>query len=178
MRPGPSKRIFDAAAFKREFPGLANPQLHYLDNAATAQVPDVVLEALRRFEVEVRANVHEGMHARARAATKSYNQARASVARFLQANSDQEVVFTYGTTSSINLLAHSFGGRLEPGNEILLSVLEHHSNLVPLHSDFDQLNGGQSSSGRCLGSTSSSMLRATLGCFLMKPARSSVSTIW
>jgi cysteine desulfurase/selenocysteine lyase len=131
MRPGPSKPIFDAAALKREFPGLANPQLHYLDNAATAQMPNVVRNALRRFEVEARANVHEGMHARARAATDSYNQARASVGRFLHAYSDQEVVFTYGTTSSINLLAHSFGGRLEPGNEILLSVLEHHSNLVP-----------------------------------------------
>jgi cysteine desulfurase/selenocysteine lyase len=131
MRPGPSKPIFDAAALKREFQGLANPQLHYLDNAATAQMPNVVRNALRRFEVEARANVHEGMHARARAATDSYNQARASVGRFLHAYSDQEVVFTYGTTSSINLLAHSFGGRLEPGNEILLSVLEHHSNLVP-----------------------------------------------
>ena len=131
MTTKPSRPIFDAAALKREFPGLADPQLHYLDNAATAQMPDVVLNALRRFEVEARANVHEGMHAHARAATDSYNQARASVARFLHANSDQEVVFTYGTTSSINLLAHSFGDRLEPGDEILLSVLEHHSNLVP-----------------------------------------------
>ena len=94
-------------------------------------MPEVVLDALRRFEVEARANVHEGMHARARAATDAFNQARSRVARFLHANSDEEVVFTYGTTSSINLLAHSFGGALEPGDEILLSMLEHHSNLVP-----------------------------------------------
>jgi len=102
-----------------------------LDNAATAQMPEVVLDALRRFEVEARANVHEGMHRRARAATDAYHEARARVARFLHANSDQEIIFTYGTTSSINLLAHSFGHLLEPGDEILLSVLEHHSNLVP-----------------------------------------------
>jgi cysteine desulfurase/selenocysteine lyase len=131
MKVGPSKRLFDAAGLKREFPGLANPRLHYLDNAATAQMPEDALSALRRFEVEARANVHEGMHARARAATDAYNEARRRVARFLHANSDQEVVFTYGTTSSINLLAHSFGGLLQPGEEILLSVLEHHSNLVP-----------------------------------------------
>ena len=66
MKPRPSKQSFDAAALKREFPGLADPGLHYLDNAATAQMPEAVLGALRRFEVEARANVHEGMHARAR----------------------------------------------------------------------------------------------------------------
>ncbi len=122
---------FDAAAIKRQFPGLADPQLHYLDSAATAQAPEVVLQAMRRFEVEARANVHEGMHRRARAATDAYHEARARVARFLNAYSDQEVVFTYGTTSSINLLAYCYGTLLRSGDEILLSVLEHHSNLVP-----------------------------------------------
>ena len=131
MTAGCSKRSFDAVALKREFPGLADPRLHYLDSAATAQMPDVVLDALRRFELEARANVHEGMHSRARAATDAYDQARGRVARFLNAGSNQEVVFTYGATSSINLLAHCFGGRLQPGEEILLSILEHHSNLVP-----------------------------------------------
>ena len=125
------KREFDPAALKREFPGLADPRLHYLDSAATAQVPEIVLNTLRRFEVEARANVHEGLHSRAQAATAAYNQARASVARFLHAGSDQEVVFTYGTTSPINLLAYPFGDLLKPGDEILLSILEHHSNLVP-----------------------------------------------
>src|SRR5271157_648760 len=126
-----SRRPFDAAALKRQCPGLVDPRLHYLDSAATAQMPDLVLNALRRFEVEARANVHEGMHARARAATEAYNRARACIARFLNANSDQEVVFTHGTTSAINLLAQSFGDRLRPGDEVMLSVLEHHSNLVP-----------------------------------------------
>ena len=122
--------VFDAAALKRDFPGLADPQLHYLDNAATAQMPEVVLAALRRFEVEARANVHEGLHRRARAATDAYQGARARVASFLRAG-EREIVFTYGTTSSINLLAHCLSHRFERGDEILLSVLEHHSNLVP-----------------------------------------------
>ena len=131
MGAGPSKPMFDAAALKREFPGLADPQLHYLDSAATAQMPETVFDALRRFEIEARANVHEGNHARARAATDAYYEARKRVARFLGAASEQEIVFTYGTTSSINLLAYSFGALLSPGDEILLSTLEHHSNLVP-----------------------------------------------
>lgn len=91
------------------------------------------MHALWCFEVEARANVHEEMHARARAATDAYHEARRHVARFLGAASEQEVVFTYGTTSSINLLAYSFGALLSPGDEILLSTLEHHSNLVPWH---------------------------------------------
>jgi cysteine desulfurase/selenocysteine lyase len=124
-------RPFDAAGLKREFPGLADPSLHYLDSAATAQMPTVVIEGLRRFELQARANVHEGLHRLARAATDAYNEARGRVARFLHANSAQEVVFTYGATSAINLLAHCYGAQLEPGDEILLSVLEHHSNLVP-----------------------------------------------
>src|SRR3972149_957685 len=85
-------RPFDAAALKREFPSLANPSLHYLDNAATAQMPTVVLEALRRFELEARANVHEGLHRLARAATDAYNEARGRGARVLHANSPQEKI--------------------------------------------------------------------------------------
>ena len=131
MKTASPKPAFDAAALKRDFPGLADPQLYYLDNAATAQMPEVVLAALRRFEVEARANVHEGMHRRARAATNAYQEARARVAGFLRAGSEREIVFTYGTTSSINLLAHCLAHLFGPGDEILLSVLEHHSNLVP-----------------------------------------------
>lgn len=131
MKAESPKPAFDAAALKRDFPGLADPQLYYLDNAATAQMPEVVLAAMRRFEVEARANVHEGMHRRARAATNAYQEARARVAGFLRAGSEREIVFTYGTTSSINLLAHCLAHLFEPGDEILLSVLEHHSNLVP-----------------------------------------------
>ena len=131
MKPRRSDQGFDAVAIKRQFPGVADPRLHYLDNAATAQMPEVVLGALRRFEVEARANVHEGMHRLARAATAAYDEARSRVARFLHAYSAGEILFTYGATSSINLAAFSFGALLESGDEILLSVLEHHSNLVP-----------------------------------------------
>ena len=131
MKQDGSGQGFDAAALKRNFPSLADPSLHYLDNAATAQMPEVVFGALRQFELEARANVHEGVHRLGRAATAAYEEARRRVARFLNAYSVEEVVFTYGTTSSINLLAFSFGELLKPGDEILLSVLEHHSNLVP-----------------------------------------------
>lgn len=121
----------DASVLKREFPSLADPGLHYLDSAATAQMPEVVLAALRRFELEARANVHEGIHRRARLATEAYQQGRERVMRFLNANTADEIIFTYGATSSINLLAHSWGSLLKAGDEILLSALEHHSNLVP-----------------------------------------------
>ena len=131
MNQGRSGQSFDAAALKRKFPSLADSSLHYLDNAATAQMPELVFGALRQFELEARANVHEGVHRLGRAATAAYEEARRRVARFLNAYSVEEVIFTYGTTSSINLLAFSFGELLKPGDEILLSVLEHHSNLVP-----------------------------------------------
>ena len=126
-----SHRAFDAAALKRQFPSLIDPRLHYLDSAATAHMPNVVLSALLSFELEARANVHEGQHRLARAATDAYDGARARVARFVHAYSVDEVIFTYGATSAINLLAYSLGRLLQPGDEILLSVLEHHSNLVP-----------------------------------------------
>ena len=95
MNSAHSKQVFDPSVLKQEFPGLADQRLHYLDNAATAQMPEIVLSALRRFEVEARANVHEGLHARARAATEAYYEARANVARFLGARSDQEIIFSY-----------------------------------------------------------------------------------
>lgn len=126
-----SSRAFDADALKREFPGLSDSRLHYLDNAATAQMPEAVLSALRLFEVEARANVHGGAHRRARAAILAYDEARARAAHFLNAYSPAEIVFTYGATSAINLLAYSFGATLNAGDEVMLSVLEHHSNLVP-----------------------------------------------
>jgi cysteine desulfurase/selenocysteine lyase len=131
MKAHGPRHDFDAAALKREFPSLADPGLHYLDSAATAQMPTVVLEALYRFELQARANVHEGLHRLARAATDAYDEARSRAARFLHAYSSEEMIFTYGATSAINLLAHCYGARLEPGDEVLLSLLEHHSNLVP-----------------------------------------------
>jgi cysteine desulfurase/selenocysteine lyase len=125
---------FDLAGVRAQFPILArrvgDAPLHYLDNAATAQAPDAVLDAVRRFETTARANVLRGVHQLAEEATAAYAAARASLARYLNVRAD-EVVFTSGTTAAINLVAHSFGAMLSPGDEVVISELEHHSNIVP-----------------------------------------------
>lgn len=123
--------LSDPAAIRRQFPVLARPGLTYLDSAATAQMPETVIDALRHFGTSLRANVYGGVYALAREALGEYEGARADVARFLAAASPQEVIFTYGATSALNLLAQSFGGRLREGDEIVLSILEHHSNTLP-----------------------------------------------
>ena len=123
--------LSDPAAIRRQFPLLAREGLHYLDSAATAQMPEAVISALGGFSVNLRANVYGGVYKLAQEALATYEAARADVARFLGAASPQEIVFTYGTTSSLNLLAQSFGERLREGDEIVLSILEHHSNILP-----------------------------------------------
>lgn len=106
--------------------------LVYLDNAATTQKPRVVIEALSRFYERDNANVHRGLHALSMRATDAYEGARGRVARFINAASPAEIVFTRGTTESINLVAASWGGaNLKPTDVILLTEMEHHSNLVP-----------------------------------------------
>lgn len=105
--------------------------LVYLDNAATAQKPFCVLETLERYYTLTNANVHRGMHALAEEATADYENARKKVADFLGAADPRGVIFTRGTTEAINLVAQSWGQRLQPGDEILISVMEHHSNIVP-----------------------------------------------
>ncbi|HKV00351.1 MAG TPA: SufS family cysteine desulfurase [Vineibacter sp.] len=125
---------FDVASLRRQFPILARSVngtvLHYLDNGASAQTPNAVLDAVRTYETTARANVLRGVHALAEAATEAYENARADVARFLGV-ADDEVIFTGGCTASINLVAQSYGSLLKPGDEIVSSVLEHHSNIVP-----------------------------------------------
>jgi cysteine desulfurase/selenocysteine lyase len=125
---------YDVAAVKAQFPIFRNPPrgkpLHYFDSAASSQVPQVVLDAVMRHETTARANVLRGVHALAEAATENYENARIDVARFLGARTD-EVVFTGGCTAAINLVAASFCSTLKPGDEIVLSELEHHSNIVP-----------------------------------------------
>ncbi len=106
--------------------------LVYLDNAATAQKPRAVIDALSRFYEHDNANVHRGLHALSNRATDAYEGARARVARFINAADPAEIIFTRGTTESINLVAASWGGaNLKPGDVILLTEMEHHSNLVP-----------------------------------------------
>lgn len=124
----------DVAAIRAQFPILGRSingkALHYLDNGASAQTPQAVLDAVRAYETTSRANVLRGVHVLAEAATEAYENARADVARFLGVR-DEEVIFTGGCTAAINLVAHSYGSLLKPGDEIVLSELEHHSNIVP-----------------------------------------------
>ncbi len=126
----------DPVALRLDFPALQQDvngkPLVYLDNAATSQKPRAVIEAVARYYREDNANVHRGIHELSRRATVAYEESRAKVAGFINASDPSEVVFTRGTTEAINLVAGSWGHELvSEGDEILLSVLEHHSNIVP-----------------------------------------------
>ena len=129
---------FDVGRVRRDFPILAREvygkPLVYLDNAASAQKPKAVLDAMNRAYGEEYANVHRGLHFLSNAATDAYERARKTVARFINAPSDQDIIFTKNATEAINLVAQSFGGMvLGEGDEIVLSIMEHHSNIVPWH---------------------------------------------
>lgn len=126
----------DVAAIRAQFPILARQvagvPLAYLDNAATAQVPQTVLDVMTRHYTAGHANVHRGVHTLSHEATVAYDAARATAARFLNARVAGEVVFAHGTTSALNLIARSWGdANVRAGDEILLTTLEHHSNIVP-----------------------------------------------
>lgn len=130
------KRKFNVSDIRNDFPilnRLVNHQpLVFLDNAASSQKPDQVLEAMNNYYQNYHSNVHRGVHTLSQEATEKFEQARISVARFIGASSSEEVIFTRGTTESINLIAYSFGlSQLKEGDEILVSGLEHHSNIVP-----------------------------------------------
>ncbi len=127
---------FDVAALRRDFPILGRTvhgrPLTYLDNAATSQKPAVVLEALRRYYAEQNANVHRGVHLLSEEATVAFERAREVVARFLGLPSARGCVFVRGATEAINLVAECWGrAHLRAGDEILLTQLEHHANIVP-----------------------------------------------
>jgi len=129
---------FDPAAARKDFEILSRTvygkPLVYLDNGASAQKPRQVLDAMRDFTTSEYANVHRGVHFLSAAATDRYEAARETVRKFLNAASADEIVFTKGGTEAINLVAHSFAApRIQPGDEIVLSVMEHHSNIVPWH---------------------------------------------
>ena len=120
------------ASLREEFPLLAAaPDLHYLDSAATAQIHRSALDAVVRHETSSRANVSRATYRLAEAADRAYEQARQTVARFLNAGSADEIIFTAGATGSLNLVAHAFGNTLQSGDRVLISVAEHHSNFVP-----------------------------------------------
>ena len=132
-RPSPA---YDLAGIRAQFPILSRPvrgkPLAYLDNAATTQKPRAVIDAVRRYYEEDNANVHRGVHLLSERATRAYEEARVKVARFLGAPDPHEVVFVRGTTEAINLVAQTFGRqRVGPGDEVLVTEMEHHSNIVP-----------------------------------------------
>ena len=127
---------FDPVMIRREFPTLEQAvngrPLVYLDNAATSQKPKVVLDALRAYYEADNSNVHRGIHELSRRATVAYEESRAKVASWVGANEPSEIVWTRGTTEAINLVSSAWGlDNVGEGDEILISVLEHHSNIIP-----------------------------------------------
>ncbi|KPC55432.1 aminotransferase class V-fold PLP-dependent enzyme [Amantichitinum ursilacus] len=125
--------VWSAAQPRACFPLLTQQsELIWLDSAATTQKPLAVLDAERAFYEQINANVHRGAHRLGHAATEAFEAARSSVAHFINSPSRQQVVFTRGATEAINLVAHSWGGsQLQAGDEILISMLEHHADIVP-----------------------------------------------
>ncbi len=128
--------LLDVMRLRAEFPILARPvrghPLAYLDNAATTQKPRAVLEAMTRYYEQHNANVHRGVHWLSERATEDYEAAREALRVFINAGSQRELVFTRGTTESINLVAQSWGrANLKAGDEVLITHMEHHSNIVP-----------------------------------------------
>src|SRR5665213_744 len=136
--PAVSNGSYDVAKIRADFPALAlqvyGKSLVYLDNAASAQKPKQVLERIERAYTEQYANVHRGLHYLANEATEAYEGARETVRGFLNAEKKEEIIFTRNATEAINLVAYTFGReRITPGDEIVLSIMEHHSNIVPWH---------------------------------------------
>ena len=126
----------DVARIREDFPILRQrirgKPLVYLDNAATSQKPQVVIDAVTRFYTAENANIHRGVHYLSGRATVAYDEAREKVARFLNAHSSREIIFTRGTTEGINLVAQTYGrSHLKPGDDIVITAMEHHSNIVP-----------------------------------------------
>lgn len=119
-------------AYRKDFPLLMAQDIAYLDNAATAQRPQCVLDAVNRFYCEQNANPLRGLYPLSVAATDAYENARAAVRRFLNAKSTSEIVFTRNTTEGLNLVAYSYGlSHIRAGDEVVVSILEHHSDLLP-----------------------------------------------
>jgi len=131
-----ARRSFDVKKIRQDFP-ILNRQVHgqplvYLDNAATSQKPQVVIETLNTYYMAENANIHRGVHFLSEQATRRYEETRAKVRHFLNAAADREIIFTRSVTEAINLVAHSYGRKyLQTGDEIIISAMEHHSNIVP-----------------------------------------------
>lgn len=131
----PSKRKFNVRDIRQDFPALRQQvygkNLIYFDNGATSQKPQMVLDAINQYYSKDNANIHRGVHHLSQKATNEYEEAREIIRRFINAERKEEIIFTKGTTDGINLVAHSFGELLSAGDEIMISAMEHHSNIVP-----------------------------------------------
>src|SRR5476651_1095448 len=138
MHPAVTNGTYDVARVRSDFPILSkkiyDKPLVYLDNAAYAQKPNAVLDRIQQAYTSEYANVHRGLHFLANAATEAYEGAREKVRAFLNAPRSEEIIFTRNATEAINLVAYTFAReRIKPGDEIVLSIMEHHSNIVPWH---------------------------------------------
>ena len=134
--PGEAAPHYDLVKIREDFP-ILHRKVHgrplvYLDNAATTQKPNAVIDRIVRYYREENANVHRGVHYLSEVATAAYESARTTVKKFIGARSEKEIVFTRGTTEGINLVADSYGrGHVKEGDEVLITAIEHHSNIVP-----------------------------------------------
>ena len=127
--------MFNLKDIRNQFPILNQKvngkPLVYLDNAATSQKPISVLQSLQKYYTEINANVHRGIHTLSQIATEEMEFSRQKIQKFINAKNDFEVIFTRGTTEGLNLLAYAFTNQIKAGDEIIISHLEHHSNIVP-----------------------------------------------
>jgi cysteine desulfurase / selenocysteine lyase len=130
-----TKTPFSVREIREQFPALRQQvygkNLIYFDNGATSQKPQVVLDAINRYYSKDNANIHRGVHFMSQRATTEFEEARKIIQRYINAKSSDEVIFTKGTTDGINLVASSFGELLKEGDEIVITAMEHHSNIVP-----------------------------------------------
>ena len=130
-----TKKQFNVREIREQFPALRqliyNKNLIYFDNGATSQKPQVVLDAINNYYSKDNANIHRGVHYMSQKATTEYETARKTIQTYLHAKKSEEIIFTKGTTDGINLVASSYGELLSAGDEILITAMEHHSNIVP-----------------------------------------------
>jgi cysteine desulfurase/selenocysteine lyase len=129
------KKPFSVREIREEFPALRQQiygkNLIYFDNGATSQKPQLVLDAINKFYSKENANIHRGVHFMSQKATTEYEESRKRIHKYLNARKSEEIIFTKGTTDGINLVAYSYGELLQAGDEIIISAMEHHSNIVP-----------------------------------------------
>lgn len=130
-----TKKPFSVREIREEFPALRQQiygkNLIYFDNGATSQKPQLVLDAINKFYSKENANIHRGVHFMSQKATTEYEESRKRIQKYINARKSEEIIFTKGTTDGINLVAYSYGELLQAGDEIIISAMEHHSNIVP-----------------------------------------------